>query len=106
MMKGPRGGSTTLGQTRSQSPQKLILHHFSAPHPPNRTILLQLTGEKDGQVDQKKPKDILFADRTFISVMSSVAWFERGEMEFNPRSGWRPLWGEKAQCVQLCQYHL
>ena len=33
MMKGPRGIGPPLGQPRSQSPQKLILHHFSLPPP-------------------------------------------------------------------------
>ena len=56
MMKGPGGDRPPLGQTRSQSPQKLILHHFC--HLENLTFLVvgQVTGKKDGQVDQKSQK--------------------------------------------------
>ena len=60
MMKGPGGDrpAPRSDQTRSQSPQKLILHHFSPPPPPNLTSLVegQVTGKKDGKADQKKAK--------------------------------------------------
>ena len=56
MMKGPRGDRPTpRSATRSQSPQKLILHHFS-PKSYHFGGGAQLTGKKDGQVDQKSQK--------------------------------------------------
>ena len=93
MMKGPGGDRPPLGQTRSQSPQKLILHHFC--HLQNLTFLVegQVTGKRDGQVDQKSQKTF------FLQIEPLSGWCQelRGpkeRMKFNPSRVVLTLWGE------------